>query len=200
MKSYISIDNTTNKISIDLNFFNRLFIKKPPKAEKLTALSLRVIALLLQSMSDIEPRNLPSRTKMAKTLGVSTVAINNTLFQLDVNGFLVRAPEGMDGIVCVDDKVTRMYQRQTAERICNDREQKKFSGKFVISSNYNITTEEYIKESVEATIEHFISAHPEIRIDMIRKKLAKEFEAQLQTILDEECSKQKKLEQEEDHD
>lgn len=197
MKSYINIDNTTNRITIDLNFFNRLFIKKPPKDEKLTALSFRVMALLLQSMSDIEPRNLPSRTKMAKTLGVSTVAINNTLLQLDVNGFLVRASEGMDGFIGVDDEVTKMYQRQRIKRIHNEREQKKFSGRFIINCNYNITTEEYIKESVEETIKDFISTHPEISVDtIVRKKITEEFETQLRIILEKEYSEQKKLEQE----
>lgn len=200
MKSYISIDNEANQISINLKFFNRIFIEKPPKDDKLTALSLRVVALLLQSMSDVFPRKLPSRTKMAKKLGVSPVAVNNALLQLDINGLIIRAPEGMDGFVSIDDETTKMYQQRTAERISNDREQKRFSGKFTINPNYNITHKDYLKESVEAAVEHFILSHPEINIDeAFCSLLAEDFKQQIQTILEKELGSEQ-LGREENHD
>lgn len=201
MKKFFSVDSKTRQMTFDGNFFKRIFIDKPPIDDKLAGLSLRVAALLFQSLSDSEPRKLPPRTQMAKTLGVSTVAINKSLLQLDVNGFLMRAPEGMDGVVFVDEEKTKLQRLRTEERIRNDREQKKFSGKFTINPNYNITAQDYLKESVEEAVENFISAHPEVSVDKaFRSRLAEGFERQLQAILEEEYLGQKNLEQEENHD
>lgn len=127
-----------NKIIIDIDFFNRLLIKASMKNNKsLSGVSLRLALVLLQTLNEYYPTEIPPRNDLANLLGVSRTAIINGLSQLEEDGFLIREVSMLQNIIYADEnKQSEMNEywrmRKNEEKIRRD-----YSGKFLINTYYN---------------------------------------------------------------
>ena len=136
------------KVILDKGYLERLFVRDPiinDKHKHLSALSLRLAIVLLQELSVIESRKLPSRTDLAHKLNVSKTAINDCLWQLEEVGFINRRDE-LDDLVCADENEGMKLKEKLRERKEVERRARRFSDYFILNYNYNISEEEDVDE------------------------------------------------------
>lgn len=138
------------KIIFDKGFFERLFIKNPISTNKqLTSLSIRLASVLLEELSMLEYRKLPSRTKLAKKLNVSNTAVNDSLIQLEEVGLLERRISEIEAVVFADQEEDNKIKKEFNEKKVIERNSRRFSDYFRINYNYNLTKEDLIEESLK---------------------------------------------------
>lgn len=117
-----------------------------------SSISLRLIALLLQELSVYEERKLPPRVELARKLGVSNTAINSSLTELEMSGFLERINSKIEKIVPVDEheeEHQKLLESSEKEKDKN-RKSRNFSDYFRINYTFNKTEEEIKMKSYEA--------------------------------------------------
>ena len=165
MKNLVEIKE--GKIIMDLDFFNRMFIRPSIELkEPLRGLSLRLMALLIQKLDIYEARRLPPRSQLSKELGVSTTAINNSLIELEEAKFLYEY-NVFEHIVTVDgEDKDRLESIKKARE--EDRKTKRFSGEFKINYNFNKTDKEQKNDLYESLREVL---GPNLTIDEFKKMI-----------------------------
>lgn len=138
-------ETTESKIEFNKQLFEEIFIKSPIKLDKdFSSTSLRLMALLLLELSPHEGKKLSPRINMARKLGVSPTAINNSLKELEDAGFIDRITSELEKMVPVEEreKEHQEYLEYTEKVKEENKKANNFSDYFTLNLNFNKTEEE----------------------------------------------------------
>lgn len=151
-----SSNDENNTVIINKDFFKALFINQCLKNNRtLSSVSLRLAALLLQELDDVEAKELPPRKRLAEYLQTSRTSVINALVQLEENNVIIRQVSIIQAIVGPSDEEKDRYYKIGQENL----KQRKFSDKFLINRFYNqeykpIDQQEFTKEIINYSNEN----------------------------------------------
>ncbi|NFG28487.1 hypothetical protein FC777_15525 [Clostridium botulinum] len=134
LRRIYSVDEQNNTVTIDKDFFKALFINQPLKNNRtLSSISLRLAALLLQELNDLEARELPPRKRLAESLNTSRTSVINSLVQLEECEFIIRQVSIIESIIGPSEEEKNKYHKIGQENL----KQRNFSDRFFINRWYN---------------------------------------------------------------
>lgn len=182
-----SINEENNTVIIHKNYFKALFIDQSLKNDRtLSSIALRLAALLLDRIDEVEAKELPPRKWLAECLQTSRTSVLNALVQLEESGVIIRQVSIIQAIVGPSDEEKDKYYKIGLEHL----KQRNFRDKFLINRFYNQkckpTSEEELKKAIISSSNENLNNYV-INENIINDKL-KELEERIKKL--EEKSKE----------